>query len=178
MREIVSTIFIVLCLGSGAGCQKQPMSQAVLPPLADSLKAVYSDVRMAMYSDSLARFLNLLDPLEGRHVDKLARSNGFKSVRSFLLRRYGRMPNLDSLHFEQVKNSPSYARMTFTGGRTQPGIQKPRIRYNFILFRKHDDQWKFSAFMAIEKDRYDRYGRENGYHETELPPKLRFPRVM
>lgn len=178
MRTIVSAIFISSCLSFGSGCQEQPQTTATLPPLADSLKAVYANARLAIHTDSLTRFLDLLDPLEGRHVSKLARANGFKSVRTFLLRRYGRMPNLESLHFEQIKNSPSYARMTFTGGMTDPGFKEARIRYNFVLFKRHDNQWKFSAFSAIEKNRYDRYGRELGFHETELPRKLRFPRIM
>jgi hypothetical protein len=69
-----------------------------------------------------------------------------------------------------------YARLTMVGPGTRIGQDRERRRYTFLLFKRDGARWKLSAMSTLEKERYDPYGYEITYHETDLPPKLRFPR--
>ena len=71
-----------------------------------------------------------------------------------------------------------YARLEWTGGASSIGYREERVRYTFILFKRHNSGWKLAAISTLEKERYDPYGTELTYLETELPPKLRFPRLF
>ncbi len=96
----------------------------------------------------------------------------------YLEARFGGWPNPDTLLLEDLTVEPPFARIALAGEASHIGANVERIRYTFLLFRRVKSAWKLAGVSAIEKDRYDRYGTELGYFETELPPTLRFPRLF
>ncbi|UCC44445.1 MAG: hypothetical protein JSU65_00500 [Candidatus Zixiibacteriota bacterium] len=155
----------------------------VLPPqstenvaLADSLRAVFQEVRVAMIDGRPEEFLALLDQEEIPELKRLARKHGFRSLKTYLGSRYANWPDLDTLRYGGLVTSPGYARLTLVGTGESFGQTRERLRYTVLLFRYQADGWKLAATATFDLDRYDPYGHEITYHETDLPPKLRFPR--
>ena len=163
-------------------CAVSP-EKIVLPPqstedigLADSLRTVFQEVRAAMIEGNPEEFLALLDQEEVPEMRRLARKHGFRSLKTYFGSRYANWPDLDSLRYGGLVTSRGYARLALvgTGESSSPG--RERLRYTFFLFRLQADGWKLAASTTFDMDRYDPYGHEITYHETDLPPKLRFPR--
>ena len=168
-----------LLLAAIAGCtvaEKEPVAE--VPVLADSLSSVYGELKQATSDNRSDDFFACLDPIEAYHIKKLAVSNGYRKVKSFIERKYAYLPDLDTLSFHEIKRAGDYVRLTYVGAGTRLGYRTERARFTFLLFRDCDDGWKLSAMSSIERDRFDQYGYEITYHETDLPPKFRFPRIL
>ena len=155
----------------------------VLPPqstediaLADSLRTIFQEVRAAMIEGQPEAFLALLDKGEVPEMRRLARRHGFRSLKTYFGSRYANWPDLDTLRYGGLVTSPGYARLALVGTGESYGRAREPLRYTFLLFRLHADGWKLAASATFDMDRYDPYGHEITYHETDLPPKLRFPR--
>ena len=148
------------------------------PPLADSLSAVYGTLKEATVANDPESFFACLDPIEVYHIKKLSSSNGYRKIKSFIERKYAYLPNLDTLNYHELRRAGDFVRITYVGPGTGLGYRTERARFTFLLFRQYKSAWKLSAMSSIERDRFDRYGYEISYHETDLPPKFRFPRIL
>jgi hypothetical protein len=175
--RIVALIAGLLVASAGCGTKNQYQAGPI-PPLVDSLSTVYGTLQEAASTDNPDEFFACLDPIEAYHVKKLASSNGYRKVKSFIERRYAFLPDLDTLNFREWKRAGDYVRLTYVGPGGSFGYNRERARFSFLLFRSCTQGWKLSAISSIEKDRFDRYGYELTYHETDLPPKFRFPRIL
>ena len=122
------------------------------------------------------RFLALLDPTEKEDLADLTRRHGFSSLRTYLERQFVNWPDVDTLTYGGLTNTGNYARLTLVGRGSSFGRGGEKVRYTFLLFRRGQACWGLTAMASLEKERFDRYGYEVSYHETDLPPKLRFPR--
>lgn len=163
-----------LCFCCGQG-QKE---QLCVPALADSLTAVFDDLKEAWQENRSVEFFDLLDPAQAGKLLAVARQHGYASIRPLIGWQFGSWPDLDTLNFRELKEAQDYARLTFTGSGRKASYFPARIKYTFLLFRRTGGSWKLAAITSLEKQKRDRYGYEITYHETELPPKLRFPRLF
>lgn len=154
--------------------------QSSLPPVVDTLRGIFEDLHGAMLARDQDRFFSLLDPTEGAKLQKLVRQYGYLSLKSYIERQFAQWPDLDTLSVYEIKEGGDYLRLTLTGPGTRFGYREPRIRYTFLLFRRHGDSWRLAAVTDLESEQFDPYGYgyEKHVHETDLPPKLRFPRVF
>ncbi len=148
------------------------------PALADSLSTIYGTLKEATIANDPDGFFACLDPIEAYHIKKLSSSNGYRKVKSFIERKYAFLPDLDTLNFHELRQGGDFVRLTYIGPGTSFGYRTERARFTFLLFREFKSAWKLSAMSSIERDRFDRYGYEISYHETDLPPKFRFPRIL
>lgn len=178
MYRLTLYMAVILLLGTIPSCQmaRTEISAASPPPLADSLMSVFGELHQAVLQDDLDRFLTILDPVEAANLKSLTRQRGFGSLAAYLRTQFSNWPELDTLQFESLVEERGYARLALIGPGSRLGFKTERTRYTFLLFKSRDQDWKLSAMTTIEKDRYDLYGHEITYHETDLPPRLRFPR--
>ncbi len=176
MRHITLGTALLIAI---SGCTTTDSDQiAQQPLLADSLSTIYGTLKEATVTNNPDDFFACLDPLEAYHIKMLASTNGYRQVKSFIERKYALLPDLDTLNFHELKRAGDYVRLTYIGSGTSLGYRKERARFTFLLFREFKSAWKLSAVSSIERDRFDRYGYEITYHETDLPPKFRFPRIL
>lgn len=173
----VTATAALLCFSCGQG-QKETLRTQCSPVLVDSLTAVFDDLKEAVRENQPDMFLDLLDSAEAAHLQRLIRQHGYTSLKSFIGRQFDAWPDLDTLNFYELRRAGDYVRLSFTGRGTKFGYKTERVKYTFLLFRKSDQRWKLAAMTSLEKEQYDPYGYEIIYHETELPPKLRFPRLL
>ena len=176
LRYIALGVALLIAISGCTADDGDPIARQ--PLLADSLSTVYGVLKEAANNNNPEVFFDCLDPIEAYHIKKLAASNGYRQVKSFIERKYVSLPNLDTLNFHELKRAGNYVRLTFVGSGTSLGYRMERARFTFLLFREYDSAWKLSAMSTIERERFDRYGHELTYHETDLPPKFRFPRIL
>lgn len=150
------------------------------PPMVDTLRGVFDELQQAVLQGQPERFSALLDPAQADTLNKLIRKHGYLSLKSYIERQFARWPNLDTLALYEIKQSGPYVRLTYAGPGTSFGRRQERVRYTFLLFKRLSGDWRLAAVTDLERDRYDPYGYgyELSYHETDLPPRLRFPRVF
>jgi hypothetical protein len=160
------------------GCQRNQdrESSGPPPPLADTLTTLFVDAHEAVRNNDPDRFLALLDPAEKEHLADLTEKYGFSSLRTYLEHHFVNWPDLDTLDYGGLINTGNYARLTLVGNGSSFGRGGEKLCYTFLLFRHGRAGWGLTAMASLEKERFDRFGYEVTYHETELPPKLRFPR--
>jgi hypothetical protein len=139
---------------------------------------IFEELKEAAVDNRFEAFLDILDETEAARLRRLSRSHGFGSLRSFLKHQFAEWPDPDTLSFEDMAYHPPYARVALTGGGGRIGHRQEYVRYTFLLFKRERDSWRLAAVSRLEKARFDPYGVELGYLETELPPKLRFPRIF
>ncbi len=178
MKSILP-IICVLCLSLACKGDEDVMEHTgECPPLADTLATVFKQIKLAVDENRPDDFLHLMDPDEAGRLDRLVRRDGFASLRTFLEHHFVNWPDLDTLCYDGLIHEASYARLTFRGNGRKPSNRTRRVRYTFLLFRRFDNGWKLAAVSGLEKDRYDSYGTELSYLETDLPSRLRFPRLF
>jgi len=178
MKRLLATFLAALIL---AGCNTLSDERAVMrhrPPLADTLVSILAQLGDAARDDEADRFISLLDSTEAARLSRLTARQGFASLRGYLQYQFANWPDPDTLSFGDLMADGRYARIALEGAGQKAGRREEMIRYTFALFTRSGDAWKLAAVSSLEKPRYDRYGTELGYLETELPPKLRFPRLF
>jgi hypothetical protein len=165
-----------------AGClltegKDEPSAQeAAVDPLIDSLADVYRGARRAALAHDRAAFFELLDSAKAASLSKTARKYGYDAVDSYIAHRVSSWPELDTLEFHESKDCENYVRLTYHGPVQTFGFQDARVMYTFLLFKRYGNHWRLTAMSSLQKDQYGLYGYELSYHETDLPPQLRFPR--
>ena len=152
-------------------------SQLQVSPLGDTLATIYEAIVSAATADRSEDFRDFLVLSEAERLDRIRESYGSVSLGWCLERQLGSWPNLDTLEFEDLVHRPPYARVAFSAAGAFANY-KNRVRYTFLLFRQNERGWCLAGVSSLDKDRFDRYGTELGYLETELPSQLRFPRLF
>lgn len=163
------------------GCQADRQNQSQVkerPPLADTLMAILTQLGDAARQNEADRFIGLLDSTEADRLRKLTVRQGFQSLRGYLQYQFACWPNPDTLIFTDLIEEGTYARLALSGEGVGFGRRGETVRYTFALFKKSEQDWRLAAVSSLEKPRFDAYGTRQDYHETELPPKLRFPRLF
>jgi len=184
MRHLGLLLTCVIILTGATACEWRleppPTSQVEVTPLVDTLQAVFIDLHEATLTGDNEQFFGLLDPNESEELKRLVKQYGYISLKTYLERQFAQWPDLDTLELTEVRQAGRYARLTYSGFGTRFGYKAPRIRYTFLLYRRHVDGWRLTAVTDIERDQFDPYGYgyEFTVHETDLPPKLRFPRAF
>ena len=168
-------ILIVSCSHRGPN---QASAGSAQPPLVDTLVTIFRDLQKAALSDRPDDLVKLLDSAEARRLTFACHVYGVSALGQYLENRFGGWPNLDTLLVEDLIVAPPFARIALAGKGSHIGTNDDRVRFTFLLFRRVKSGWKLAYVSALEKDRFDRYGTELGYFETELPSNLRFPRLF
>lgn len=147
------------------------------PGLSDTLVTIFEAMVSAATTDRSDQFKDFLARSEIDRLERIQSGYGSVSLDWCLERQLGSWPDLDTLVFEDLVHRPPYARVAFTGAGAYARFDD-RVRYTFLLFHRNDqgDGWRVAGVSSLEKDRFDRYGTELSYLETELPSQLRFPR--
>ncbi len=150
------------------------------PAVVDTLRVIFDELQQAVLLGQPERFRNLLDPAQADTLRKLIRKHGYLSLRSYIERQFANWPNLDTLELYQIKQSGDYVRLAYKGPGSHFGHRQPWVRYTFLLFKHHRESWRLAGVSSIEAEQFDPYGYgyELSYHETDLPPRLRFPRLF
>lgn len=178
MRYLASAIVTLLVL-SACGEQKVGRTSAdQTPALADTLVSVFQALDRAVREDRIEAYLNLLDTAEAARLKSLAKNSSLENLWTYLKHRFSSWPDPDTLTYVDLVQYNDYVRLTLAGHGLQFGYREERVSYTFMLFRKQAGSWRLTAFSQFEKERFDPYGTELSYFETELPPKLRFPRMF
>ncbi len=123
-------------------------------------------------------FFEFVHPAEAEIFREIARQYGYSSLRAYLKNQLHGWPDPDTLMLAGAVSNGTWARLALSGNGTSFGRQKASTRYTFFLFKQHDRQWKLAAMATLERDREDLYGNALTFHETDLPPKLRFPKLL
>ncbi len=183
MFDLRSLLLTLLMLPIGLpGCSGERSARAgrqgAPPPLVDTLVTIFQQLRETAVANRSDNFLGFLDSSETCRLDVLSRSRGFASLRSYLEYQFASWPDPDTLSFNDLIYQPPYARIALSGTGARIGDGRERLRYTFLLYRRAGETWRLAAVSNLEKERFDLYGTELSYLETELPPKLRFPRLF
>lgn len=180
MRQLL--VLVCIFAASWSGCSDKPgtgFSQiAEKPPLADTLVAIFHELRAAALSDRANDLITLLDSAEARRLRRVCGHYNLPGLRQYLETRFAGWPEPDTLTLEDLTFQPPYARIAFVGAGSQMGQRDKRVRFTFFLFRQVSQDWRLAAVSTLEKDKYDRYGTQQSFFETELPSSLRFPRLF
>jgi hypothetical protein len=180
----VRRLFVMISLmgAIGYGCTARSESEAAQAreksPLADTLVAIFHEMKAAALSDRANDLVSLLDSAEARKLRRVCGHYSLPGLRQYLETRFAGWPDPDTLTLEDLTVQPPYARIALAGSAEAVGHQDDRIRFTFLLFRQVSQNWRLSAVSTLEKDRFDRYGTRLGFHETELPSQFRFPRLF
>ncbi|MDF1543560.1 MAG: hypothetical protein P1R58_00495 [bacterium] len=178
ISELKCMVFIALIALIGLiGCNESTITQSVQTDLVDSLEVSFEQVRLALEENHPDQFLSLIDPVEAAQIKAMAVEDGYKSLQRFILRRMSGCPDIDTLQLRQFKQSGHWSRLAYVSFPPASKQRHKSVRYTFLLFRKQGDDWKLNAVNSLEQDRFDSMGQERSFHETELPVKLRFPRL-
>ncbi len=178
-----TVLFVLLAFLALWGCldQRQSSDNNPLraPKLSDTLVTIFEAMVSAATTDRSEEFKDFLAFSEIDRLERIQSGYGGVTLDWCLERQLGSWPNLDTLVFEDLVHRPPYARVAFTGAGAYARFDD-RVRYTFLLFRQNDrgDGWRVAGVSSLEKDRFDRYGTELSYLETELPSQLRFPRLF
>ena len=178
MHRIGPIVIVIVLLLSA--CPKSPQTAQIQPrpALADTLVSIFEQLKQAARTNQVDEFLDLLDTVEARQLKGKASLNGFRSLRTYVEHQFEHWPDPDTMSYVDLVTGRDYARLGLQGFAARLGPHRERVRWTFLLFRRDEDQWRLSAMSSMEKGRFDRYGTELTYLETELPPRLRFPRVF
>jgi len=180
----VRQLLVLVCLfaATWSGCSEEPGTEvsqiAAKPPLADTLVAIFHELKAAALSDRANDLVSLLDSAEARRLRRVCGHYSLPGLRQYLETRFAGWPDPDTLTLEDFTFQPPYARVAFAGAGSEIGYRYERVRFTFLLFRQVSDNWRLTAISTLEKDRYDRYGTSVSFLETELPSSLRFPRLF
>ena len=179
MQTVAILMTILIATLPLSRCGNEPLT-LVRPglPMVDSLLATYAAVREAAESSDVDRLLALMEPGDADMLRSQAPKHGYNSLRSYLSYQMSGWPDPDTLSIIGVKRYGRFARLTFAGQAVPATWKSSAIRYTMILFKEHNGQWRFSAITNVEKDRYDHYGQEITFQDTDYPPKFRFPRLF
>lgn len=176
MRTLILLIPVALWLAACSDLQVAQQAVKKPPPLVDTLLAVFARVQVAVEENRTEDFLGLLDSAAAIRLGKLTLGKKAAPNWVYLKQTFVILPQPDSLVFVDLIQAMDYARVTMAGDGARIGYNRERIRYFFLLFRKQASGWKVAAVSQLEKDRFDDFGTELSYFETELQPHLRFPR--
>ena len=175
---------ILACLlgAMGYGCSVGSGSDVAQvtekPPLADTLVAIFHELKAAALSDRANDLITLLDSAEARKLRRVCGHYSLPGLRQYLETRFAGWPDPDTMSLEDLTVEPPYARIALAGAAEQVGRRDERVRFTFLLFRQVSQNWRLAAVSTLEKNRYDRYGTPLGFLETELPSTFRFPRLF
>jgi len=168
-------VLIAACSKDGPGFFASDTAKS---PLADTLVTIFRDLQTAALSERPDQLVKFLDSAEARRLTFACHVYGVSALGQYLSTRFGGWPNLDTLFLTDLTVVPPFARIALCGKAARIGVPQERIRFTFLLFRRVKSNWRLASVSILEKNRYDRYGTELSYLETELPPDLRFPRLF
>ncbi|MEW5795800.1 MAG: hypothetical protein AB1772_05515 [Candidatus Zixiibacteriota bacterium] len=171
-------MLLLLAAACSQEAPRDPSRESAREPLVDTLVAIFQELKQAAVSDRPERLVSYLDSSEARRLTYACRQYGFSALGQYLRSLFAGWPDVDTLLVEDLIVKPPYARVTLAGPGTQFGYREERVRYTFLLFRRERADWRLAGVSSLEKGRYDPYGTRLSYLETELPPKLRFPRLF
>jgi len=174
-RLILITVLIIVL---GGACRENIDQSAAAPPLVDTLMTVLADLSEIVKTNQMQELMGLIDPDEAGLLQARSKLYGYSSLADYLRIQLDGWPDPDTLQFADIRLDKKYARLTLKGLGGSFGRKEQRIRYTFLLFKMHHSDWKIVAMTKLEKAAHDRYGNEITYFETDLPPKLRFPRAF
>jgi len=178
LRSIIITAAVAVITLSCRQDRDVSEPPAAARALADTLVQILDRLRETAHTNRSEEFLGMLDSAEAVRLRHLASRNGFHSLRTYVEHLFAYWPDPDTLSLGDVVYNDPYARLTLTHD-CEPGqFREEAVRYTFVLFKKEEAEWRLAAISSLEKERFDPYGTEVGYLETELPPKLRFPRLF
>jgi hypothetical protein len=172
---LLGALFLTACDGLAP---RKTAEKPEPPPLVDTLVMIFEELKEAAVGNRFEAFLDILDETEAARLRQLSRAHGFGSLRSYLEHQFAEWPDPDTLAFEDFFHRPPYARVALSGTGARMGRRNEFVRYTFLLFKWEHESWRLTAVSRFEKERFDPYGSELSYLETELPPKLRFPRLF
>jgi len=181
LRYILAILFVGAAAVLGYRLMPRPAPVvAQTPPLVDTLTGVFENLHQAMLDGDQDRFFGLLDPGEGAKLKAAVKKNGYSSLKTFIERQFANWPDFDTLSLFEIKQGGPYARLAYSAPGTRIGFKAPRTRYTYLLFKRLKGQWRIAAVTDMECDKFDPYGYgyRLSFHETDLPPKLRFPRAF
>lgn len=173
-------VSIVAAVGL-AGCQRvsdQPIQAIESTPLSDSLSATFATMKDDVRKSQFDSFYAKLDPTKHALLKIEAKRKGFQSLESMLRRQAYHWPDPDNLILHDLRQSGNYVRLGYARCWKPNRSSGERIKYSFLLFVLSEQEWKLADMTRLEKERFDRYGYLTTYHETELPPLFRFPRIF
>lgn len=177
---VAATVLSLFFLpGCGADTESEPLAvfQETDQLLADSLTTVYNQLVLAAHRQDSDEIRNLLNSEEIIKLTSIAQNYGHKSLVPFLAWIVKDWPNLDNQKLTEIIKSTPYVRLTFTGDKNSSLAGSDRIRrFTFLLFKQNSDHWEFVTLSRLHKEKKGLYGYAITYHETDLPPQLRFPR--
>ena len=175
LAGILLLLSILIC-----SCSSQEKAERVetRPALADTLVSVFEQLKQAALVNQSGSFLDMLDTVSAKQFQAKASRIGFSSLRTYVEHQFQNWPDPDTMSFVDLVAESDYARLSLQGSAGRFGSRRDRIRWTFLLFHKEADSWRLSAVSSMEKGRFDRYGTKLSYFETELPPRLRFPRAF
>lgn len=168
-------VLLAACSHHGPDNTSVALSQ---PPLADTLVTILRDLQKVALSNRPEELLGFLDSAEARRLTSACRVYGASALSRYLQARFDGWPDPDTLYLADFTLEPPYARITLAGGGAHLGDNEERVRFTFLLFRKVKTGWRLAFISTLDKKRYDCYGTELSFLETELPPDLRFPRLF
>lgn len=178
MRRLGCLILLLMPLLVRCSNVQTSEQSGARPALADTLVTIFEELKQAAQADHSESFLGMLDTASAAQFDAQASRIGFRSLRTYVEHQFQNWPDPDTLSFVDLKTENDYARLGLQGSAGRIGVREDRVRWTFLLFRKESDEWRLAAVSSMEKGKFDRYGTRLSYFETELPPRLRFPRAF
>lgn len=172
---ILQLIIILVCCYSFELDNYKPDEK--LPALADSLSLSCVQIKHLVDNYNISTFLKMIDPEESKKLKQIASLAKVKDKMNYIRAGFVDLPNIDTLEFYDLTNSKDFVRLTYVGDGSSFGRKQDYINYSFFLFHRHGEFWKFMAYSSFEKKRQDFYGHKLTYHETDLPPRFRFPKI-
>ena len=162
-----------------SGCRSTSSDrEAGPPPLGDTLVAIFQGMKEVAFANRVADITGFLETAEAARLSRISRNYGSATLGWCLERQLGSWPDPDTLDFEDLIYQPPYARIALSGPGRFASYREDRVCFTFFLFKREQDTWRLAAVSSLEKERFDPYGTELSYLETELPSKLRFPRLF
>lgn len=172
---ILQIIIILVCCYSFELDNYEPNEE--IPALADSLSLSCVHIKHLVDNYNMSTFLKMIDPEEAKKLKRIAFHAKVNDKMNYIRTGFVNLPNIDTLKFYDLTNTEDFVRLTYIGDGTSYSRKQDYINYSFFLFHRHNDFWKFLAYSSLEKQRQDFYGHKLTYHETDLPPRFRFPKI-
>ncbi len=175
-RKLLVLAILAICLTSCQSHQKLEITK--ISSLAENLSIKFDKISDFIENNHFDSLETLIDPIELISLKFKAEVNRTRDINHYIKRNYSSLPHTDTLQFYEIKNTENFIRVTYIGDGNKYQNKTERVLYTFLLFRNCESVWKLAATSSIEKERFDSYGNEMTFHETELPALFRFPRII
>jgi hypothetical protein len=146
--------------------------------LADSLLWIFKGMTVGVKYNRPEVFGVFLDPEAEGLLQIHTQQYGYSSLKAYLATHANAWPDPDTLIIYDLVSDSLNARLCLAGPGYELGSRRRMIRYTFLLYRHSGLGWRLAAISLLDKPVVDQYGHRVGYHDMELPPKFRFPRLF